>query len=124
MSMYWRVLRLVRPYLKQILLSVFFMVIYSVLSGVCFLMLIPFLDALFNDAPPDAAQAAVMVAKIIAYESAVNTRTWENELLLIADNQRPGAEYLYEADFEAMNEEAAALIMAARAPWFEEEQES
>ncbi|MGD9057101.1 MAG: C25 family cysteine peptidase [Desulfobacterales bacterium] len=66
----------------------------------------------------DAGQAAVMVAKIIAYESAINTQTWQNDLLLIADNQRPGAEYLYEADFETMNEEAAALIPEAMADPF------
>lgn len=69
MSMYWRVLRLVRPYLKQILLSVFFMVIYSVLSGVGFLMLIPFLDALFKDAPPDAARAAAAAAEGFSLEA-------------------------------------------------------
>jgi CheY-like chemotaxis protein len=66
----------------------------------------------------DATQAAVMVAKIIDYETAVNSQTWQNDLLLIADNQRPGAEYLYEADFETMNEEVAALIPEAMADPF------
>ena len=66
----------------------------------------------------DADQAAVMVAKIIAYEGTINSQTWQNDLLLIADNQRPGAEYLYEADFETMNEEAAALIPEAMADPF------
>ncbi len=66
----------------------------------------------------DAAQAEVMVAKIIAYETAVNSQTWQSDLLLIADNQRPGAEYLYEAAFEIMNENAAALIPGAMADPF------
>jgi CheY-like chemotaxis protein len=63
----------------------------------------------------DAAQATTMVDKIIAYESAVNARTWTNNLLLVADNQRPGSDYAYEAAFETINEEAAALIPATMA---------
>ncbi len=66
----------------------------------------------------DATQAAVMVAKIIAYESALNTQTWQNNMLLIADNQRPGSAYAYEAAFEAINEDAAALIPEAMADPF------
>jgi hypothetical protein len=58
----------------------------------------------------DAAQAAAMVTKIIDYETAINTQTWQTDLLLIADNQRPGSSYEYEAAFEAINEDAAALI--------------
>ncbi|GAI40729.1 unnamed protein product, partial [marine sediment metagenome] len=58
----------------------------------------------------DAAQATTMVDKIIAYESAVNARTWTNNLLLVADNQRPGSDYAYEAVFETINEDAAALV--------------
>jgi hypothetical protein len=59
-----------------------------------------------------------MVAKIIAYESTPNTKfadpnnAWEKNVLLVADNQRPGTDYLYEADFAAMNEAAAALLPA------------
>jgi hypothetical protein len=37
---------------------------------------------------------------------------WEKNVLLVADNQRPGTDYLYEADFAAMNEAAAALLPA------------
>jgi len=66
----------------------------------------------------DAAQATTMVDKIIAYESAVNSRTWTNNLLLVADNQRPGSDYAYEAAFETINEEAAALIPDAMADPF------
>jgi hypothetical protein len=51
-------------------------------------------------------QAAVMVSKIITYETATNTKTWEKNVLLVADNQTQD----YEAVFETMNEEAAALI--------------
>jgi hypothetical protein len=58
----------------------------------------------------DSAQATVMVDKIIAYESAANPRTWTNNLLLVADNQRPGSDYAYEAVFETINEDAAAQL--------------
>jgi hypothetical protein len=70
----------------------------------------------------DAAQAATMVAKIIAYETTPNTKfadpadAWEKNVLLVADNQRPGADYLYEADFAAMNDVAAALLPAYMNP--------
>jgi hypothetical protein len=69
----------------------------------------------------DAAQAATMVAKITAYEATPNTKfddpdAWERNILLVADNQRQGADYLYEADFAAMNEDAAALLPAYMNP--------
>jgi hypothetical protein len=63
----------------------------------------------------DSAQATTMVDKIIAYESAVNTRTWTHNLLLVADNQRPGSDYAYEAIFETINEDAAAQLPDAMA---------
>jgi hypothetical protein len=53
-----------------------------------------------------ADQAAVMVSKILTYETATNTKTWEKNVLLIADNQTRD----YEAVFENMQEDAAALI--------------
>jgi hypothetical protein len=53
-----------------------------------------------------AAQAGVMVNKIIAYESAPNSKTWEKNVLLVADNQIES----YEVAFETMNDEAAQLI--------------
>jgi hypothetical protein len=55
-----------------------------------------------------AAQAEEMVAKIIAYESAPNSRSWERRLVLVADN----AAEEWESVFEAINEEAAALLPA------------
>ncbi len=58
----------------------------------------------------DASQAAAMVAKIIAYETADNTQSWQKELLLIADNQRAGDAYAYEAAFEAINDQVADLL--------------
>jgi hypothetical protein len=70
----------------------------------------------------DAADAATMVAKIIAYETTPNTKfddpdnAWEKNVLLVADNQRPGTDYLYEADFAAMNQTAAALLPAYMNP--------
>ena len=58
----------------------------------------------------DAAQAAVMVAKIIAYETAPNAQTWSSDVLLVADNQRGGQEYAYEAVFETINDAVADLL--------------
>jgi hypothetical protein len=55
-----------------------------------------------------AAQAEAMVAKIIAYETAVNRKLWERRLLLVADNETED----WEAVFETMNEDAAALLPA------------
>jgi hypothetical protein len=45
------------------------------------------------------AQAAVMVDKIMTYENAPNTKTWEKNVLLVADNQTEE----YEAVFETIN---------------------
>ena len=66
----------------------------------------------------DAAQAAAMVDKMIAYETAVNGQTWQTDLLLIADNQRAGGAYAYEAVFETINDQAADLLPAAMADPF------
>jgi hypothetical protein len=55
-----------------------------------------------------AAQAEQMVAKIIAYESAPNSRSWERRLVMVADN----ATEEWESIFETINEEAAALLPA------------
>jgi CheY-like chemotaxis protein len=65
----------------------------------------------------DATQAAVMVNKIVTYETTLNSKFadpdhWEKNIVLVADNQRVGADYLYEADFEIMNEDVAALLPA------------
>jgi hypothetical protein len=57
-----------------------------------------------------AGEAAIMVNKIIAYEGTANTKTWEKNVLLVADNETQGNDY--EADFEIMSEEVAALIPA------------
>jgi hypothetical protein len=57
----------------------------------------------------DAAEAGAMVAKIIAYETALNTKTWENNSLLVADDQVDDFEII----FETMNEDAAALLPPA-----------
>jgi hypothetical protein len=71
-----------------------------------------------DDAVPDiyigrlpaatADDAARMAAKIITYETGPNTKSWEKNVLLVADNQSED----YEAVFETMNEQAAALIPA------------
>jgi hypothetical protein len=57
-------------------------------------------------AAQSAADAAVMVAKIIAYESGLNTGSWQKNVVLIADDQSEA----YEAVFESTNEAAAALL--------------
>jgi CheY-like chemotaxis protein len=70
----------------------------------------------------DAAQAAVMVSKILTYETTPNSKfsdpnAWEKNILLVADNQRVGADYLYEADFATMNEDAAAMLPPIMNPY-------
>jgi hypothetical protein len=57
------------------------------------------------------AQAQAMVNKIVAYETAANTKGWEKRLVLAADNQAEE----WEAVFETMNEDAAALLPAGMA---------
>jgi fibronectin type 3 domain-containing protein len=69
-----------------------------------------------NDAIPDLyigrlpaaneAQAAAMVNKIVGYESAANSKTWEKNTLLVSDDQKED----YEAIFEIMSNDVAALI--------------
>jgi hypothetical protein len=51
-------------------------------------------------------EATLMVNKIISYESRLNSKTWERDTLLVADNQVEA----YEGVFEVMNDEAAALL--------------
>ena len=64
-------------------------------------------DMYIGRLPADsAAQAAVMAAKIIAYETAQNSGSWEKNVVLIADDQSEA----YEAIFETVNEDAAALL--------------
>jgi len=64
----------------------------------------------------DAAGAAVMVNKILDYETAANTKSWEKSVLLLADNQEPGEEHAYEVVFKEMNDDAAALLPAEMDP--------
>jgi hypothetical protein len=59
-----------------------------------------------------AAEAQAMVNKIIAYESGQNTGSWEKNVVLIADNPTEA----YETVFEAINEDAAALLPAKMVP--------
>ena len=64
-------------------------------------------DMYIGRLPADsAAQAAVMANKIIAYETAANSGSWEKNVVLIADDQSEA----YEAIFETTNEDAAALL--------------
>jgi hypothetical protein len=55
------------------------------------------------------AEAAVMINKILTYETSPNDKTWQKNTLLIADDQNEA----YEADFENMNEDAADLLPAS-----------
>ena len=59
-----------------------------------------------------AADAAAMVNKIIAYENGLNTGSWEKNVVLVADNQTEA----YEAVFETINEDAAALLPSKMVP--------
>ncbi|NIQ89746.1 MAG: hypothetical protein GWN93_12145, partial [Deltaproteobacteria bacterium] len=59
-----------------------------------------------------AADAAAMAAKIIAYETGLNSSSWEKNIVLVADDQTEA----YEAVFEAINEDAAALLPAKMVP--------
>jgi hypothetical protein len=71
-----------------------------------------------DDAVPDlyigripavsTAEATVMVDKIITYENGLNSKGWERNVLLVADNRLED----YEAVFEQMNEDAASLLPA------------
>ena len=71
-----------------------------------------------DDAVPDmyigrlpaktAVEAADMVAKIDAYETLLNSKAWEKNILLVADDQVED----FEAVFETMNDDAAALLPA------------
>ena len=71
-----------------------------------------------DDAVPDlyigrltaasAAEAAMMVDKIQTYENAANTKTWQKNVMLIADNRTED----YEAIFETISEEVADLLPA------------
>jgi hypothetical protein len=72
-----------------------------------------------NDALPDLyigrlpaeseAEAAIMINKILTYETSANDKTWQKNTLLIADDQNEA----YEAAFENMNEDAADLLPAS-----------
>jgi hypothetical protein len=59
-----------------------------------------------------SAEAAVMVQKILDYEQAPNTKTWQKNTLLVADNQTED----YERVFEVINDDAAGLLPAAMNP--------
>jgi uncharacterized membrane protein YgcG len=66
-------------------------------------------DMYIGRLPADSAQqAADMVGKIVAYETAANTKRWERNLLLAADNAADS----WESVFETMNEDLAALLPA------------
>jgi len=60
----------------------------------------------------DAEDAAAMTAKIVAYENAPNSKTWQKDILLVADDQVKD----FESVFETINEDAAAVIPAGMNP--------
>jgi hypothetical protein len=60
----------------------------------------------------DAEDAAAMTAKIVAYENAPNSNTWQKDILLVADDQVKD----FESVFETINEDAAAVIPAGMNP--------
>jgi hypothetical protein len=56
-----------------------------------------------------STEAGVMVQKILDYEQAANSKTWQKNTLLVADNQTED----YERVFEVINDDAADLLPAA-----------
>jgi hypothetical protein len=54
----------------------------------------------------DDTDAANMVKKILDYETAINSRTWQKDTVLVSDNPVED----WESVFETMNEDAAALL--------------
>jgi hypothetical protein len=58
------------------------------------------------------AQAQAMVAKIKDYEETNHQKDWRQKVLLVADDQNEA----YEAVFELMNEDAAALLPSKMVP--------
>jgi hypothetical protein len=56
----------------------------------------------------DETEAAAMVAKIIDYETTANSKEWEKNVVLVADDADLQLEYV----FETMNEDAADLLSA------------
>jgi hypothetical protein len=55
-----------------------------------------------------AAEAAVMVQKILDYEAALNTKSWQRTVVLVADDRHED----FERVFEVMNDDAAELLPA------------
>ena len=75
MATYLRVLKLVRPYLRHVLLSMVFMVVFSLLSGFSIVMIAPFLQALFEREPAAVEQVTAPAAGLAAApDSALTTR--------------------------------------------------
>jgi hypothetical protein len=58
-----------------------------------------------------AAQASQMAAKLIAYESAANTKSWQKQTLFAADNQVENWEQI----FEVMSEEGIGRLLPGMA---------
>ena len=59
MRIYLRMLRMIRPYLPQVLLSIVFTVIFSVLSSFSIMMIEPFLRTVFAEDGPVATESLV-----------------------------------------------------------------
>ncbi len=75
MATYLRVLKLVRPYLRHVLLSMVFMVVFSLLSGFSIVMIAPFLQALFERGLAAVEQVTAPAAGLAAApDSALTTR--------------------------------------------------
>jgi len=77
MNTYLRVLRLVRPYLSFIILSMTFMVVFSLLSGFSIVMIAPFLEALFM---PEATEVASMGGQMASATAPADTLSHVEEI--------------------------------------------
>ncbi|MBK8554206.1 MAG: hypothetical protein IPL53_25420 [Ignavibacteria bacterium] len=59
MSLFKRVLKYVKPYTKELILANVFTILVVIFSLLSVLMLFPFIDLLFNDAPKIAPDKAI-----------------------------------------------------------------
>ena len=73
METYLRVLRFLKPYLPQVAASVFFMIIFSLLSGMSIVMLGPFLEALFSEETPVVRMVDTQIDTVAAEPLSVET---------------------------------------------------
>jgi len=75
---YFRMLRMIRPYLTQVVLSVIFTILFSVLSSVSIVIIQPFLQTLFSGSE----------TMMIAESTELSVESGDSALLLLPDSLR------------------------------------